>query len=158
MAVTHNRTGRIGRAGQPSSAARPTGARRQAETPVPLRRLAVVAGLTAGSAYGGAAGLATGGLELGRTVTHRLPAHSPVLGGIALALIVAVPCTWLAWLAWRGDRRAGRAQVTVGLLLMGWIAVELAFIREFSFLHPLFFWLGAILLVRGLLSSSAPPR
>lgn len=66
--------------------------------------VAVFAAIIAFSAYAGAIGLVSGGLSLGE-FTARLPFGSPVLGGIALALIVAVPSTWLAWLSRRRSRR-----------------------------------------------------
>jgi hypothetical protein len=93
------------------------------------------------SAYGGTIGLATGKLDLGHELNQRLPLHSPVLGGIALALVVGVPATVVAGLAKRGDRRADVACVVAGALLIAWILVELAFIRQLSFLQ--FFYAGA---------------
>lgn len=114
--------------------------------------LAALAALIAVSAYGGAAGLITGFLNLGLAATVRLPFHSPVLGGMALTIIVAVPCSALAWLAARADRRAAGAAMTCGVLLIGWILVELAFIRELSFFHPAYMVLGILLIILGLRS------
>jgi len=107
--------------------------------------LAVFAGLVAVSAYGGALGLILGFLDLGARINARLPFGSPVLGGLALALIVAVPSTVLAWWAWRGDPRTDLAAVVTGVLVIGWIVVELAFIRELSFFHPTYVAVGAAL-------------
>lgn len=128
----------------------PADGRQQASARFRRIGLAATAALIAVSAYGGALGLIAGFLDLGPTVTGRLPMHSPVLGGIALTVIVAVPCTTLAWLAARADQRAGAVAIAVGVLLIGWILVELTFIRELSFLHPayvglatLLIWLGA---------------
>jgi len=90
------------------------------------------------SAYGGAFGLVTGTLALGHELDQRLPFHSPVLGGVALALVVGLPATVLALLVRRRDARADRAAVLAGALLLAWILVELAFIREFSFLQPVY--------------------
>ncbi|HEX5294165.1 MAG TPA: hypothetical protein VFX25_35265 [Streptosporangiaceae bacterium] len=70
--------------------------------------LAILAGLLALSAGLGALGLATGFLDLGRQLTARLPLHSPVLGSIALMVVVALPCAVLAWLAGRGDQPNAR--------------------------------------------------
>lgn len=105
-------------------------------------RLAAAAGLVAASAYGGAVGLAGGALSLGRSATGRLPFESPVVGGVALAFVVAVPFTVVALRAWRGRPDAGASAMFAGLLLMLWIVVELAFIRELSFFHPLFMVVG----------------
>ena len=104
------------------------------------------------SAWGGAAGLIIGFLTLGPVVESRLPFHSPVLGGLALAAIVAVPMTGLALLAWRDDPRTGEAAVVCGVLQIGWIIVELLFIWELSFFHPLYLVIGAALIVIGLRS------
>ena len=108
--------------------------------------LAVFAGVIATAAYFGALGLILGFLDLGATVTARLPFDSPVLGGVALTIVVAVPSSVLAWLAWRGDRRTAVAAVVTGTLIVAWIAVELAFIREFSFFHPTFVVIGIALI------------
>ena len=118
----------------------------------PVRRrkaLAAVAAATAAGAWGGAAGLATGTLNLGAQVTGRLPFASPVFGAAALTAIVAVPFTVLATLAWKADRRAALAAVAAGALLVGWIAVELAFIRSVSFLQPFYLLVGASFVLVG---------
>ena len=107
--------------------------------------VAAFAAIIAFSAYAGAIGLISGGLSLGE-FTARLPFGSPVLGGIALALIVAVPSTWLAWLAWQADPRTDAMALIVGILIIGWIVVELAFIREVSFFHPVYLVVGAALI------------
>lgn len=115
--------------------------------------LSVYAALIALSAYAGAIGLGSGGLAMGAALDHRLPFHSPVLGGIALAIIVGLPATALAVSAWHGRRRTDRAAVVVGVLLIGWIVVELAFIRELSFLQPLYVGVGISLVLIGTRSS-----
>jgi len=114
------------------------------------RALAVLAGLIALSAYGGALGLITGSLNLGSAVTARLPFHSTIVGGLALIAVVAAPNTLLAWLAARGERRSGDLSILTGVLLAGWVLVELAFIRELSFFHPVYFVLGALLIWIGI--------
>ncbi|MGZ4794374.1 MAG: hypothetical protein ACXV8T_00625 [Acidimicrobiia bacterium] len=111
--------------------------------------LAVVGALDAVAAWAGAAGLVTGFLTLGRTVERRLPFGSPVLGGLALAAIVAVPSTALAWFAWRGDRRTGPVAVLSGGLLIGWIVGQVLVIRELSWFHPTYLVIGAGLVGAG---------
>jgi hypothetical protein len=78
-----------------------------------------------------------------------LPFESPVLGGSALAAIVALPFTVLAVLAWRNDRRAGLGAAAAGTLLIGWIVAELAFIRAVSFLQPVCVLVGVLFLLVG---------
>lgn len=118
---------------------------------VPTRRpiLATAAALVAGSAFGGAAGLATGMLSLGAEMDARLPFGSRPFGGAALACVVGVPFSVLASMAWNGDRRAGSASVGAGWILILWIAVQLAFLRRVSFLHPLFAAIGALFVAAG---------
>ena len=70
--------------------------------------VAVFAAIIAFSAYAGAVGLVSGGLSLGELLTARLPFASPMLGGIALALIVAAPTTWLP--GWPGRGMHGRTR------------------------------------------------
>jgi hypothetical protein len=107
---------------------------------------AIFAALIAFSAYAGAVGLITGGLTLTADLNERLPLGSPLVGGVALALIVALPTTWVSWLAWHDDARADAAALVAGILLVGWILVELAFIRKFSFFHPTYLVVGAVLI------------
>jgi hypothetical protein len=116
-----------------------------------LRRpwLALYAGLLALSAWGGAVGLATGLLALTRTLEERLPFGSPLVGGTALALLVAVPATVLAVMAWRGYRWVLHAAVLDGVLLIGWIVVEVGFLREVSVLHAVYLAVGVGLVVWG---------
>lgn len=125
-------------------------ASRAGRSPRRARRvLAVLAALVAISAYGGAIGLAGGGLSIGSDLEARLPWGSPVLGGIALAMLVGMPFTVLAGAAWRGTRRTNETAMGAGALLVGWIAVELAFIRELSIFHPLYAAIGIAFVLAG---------
>ncbi len=124
--------------------------------------IVVLAAFNALTALGGGVCLAIGVLSLGDEVTPRLPWGSPVLGGIALVLTVAVPNAVLALLTVRADRRTGSVAVVVGVLLVGWIVVELTFIRELSFFHPLYAAIGFVLVRSGsrqtALLNETPPR
>ncbi len=111
--------------------------------------LSIGALLVAISAYGGAVGLCTGALRLGGTLNDRLPLDSPVLGGAALAILVGVPFSALAWLAWRADPHTPALAYLSGLGLIGWIAVELAFVREVSLLQVLYVAVGAAFALAG---------
>ncbi len=106
-------------------------------------------GLTAASAAGGALGLVFGAIDLGATIDGRLPFESPVVGGVALAAAVALPMAVGAEASWRGRYRADRMAVGAGTALMGWIVVEVACIRSFSWLQPAFLLVGAGIVAAG---------
>ena len=115
--------------------------------PPPTVVLGVLAELNVLAAVGGAWGLASGVLTLGATAESRLPGASPLLAAVALTAAVAVPNAVLAVLAYRGDARTGVVAEAVGAILVVWIIVELAFIREASLFHPLYLAIG-LLMVR----------
>ncbi len=123
------------------------------------RRLGLFALATgmAVSAFGGSLGLMWGFLDLGDEVDARLPFGSPVLAGLALAVIVCLPSTVVAVLAWTGDARAAPESVALGWLIIGWIAVEAAFIREFSFLQVIVVACGLGFLALGRRRETRPP-
>ena len=114
------------------------------------RRLLVLLGfLNSVGALAGAWGLMSGVLDLGPTVTGRLPWASPVIAGIALGLLVGLPNGGLAAVAWRRGRHTGLVGIAVGAAMPVWILVQLAFIRELSFFHPLYVAVGVVMLWAG---------
>jgi hypothetical protein len=115
----------------------------------PRRVLTFLALLNALAALAGAIGLASGVLDLGPVVTPRLPWHSPVIAGIALAVLVAAPNAVLAAVALRRGRQTGLVGIIVGTAMVVWIVVELAFIRELSLFHPLYVCVGAVMVWAG---------
>ena len=92
--------------------------------------LAVYAGFIALSAYFGSVGMISGLLPVGAPLAQRLPLHSAVFAGIALALVVGLPASVVAVLSWRRHPRTPDAAALAGLLLVGWIAVELVVARQ----------------------------
>jgi hypothetical protein len=109
----------------------------------------VYAAFVAVSAWGGVVGLASGALDMGHDLNQRLPFHSPAFGAFALGVIVGVPATALARQAARGDRQTGATAMFAGAMLIVWIAVELAFIRQFSWLQPFYVGVGVTFVVIG---------
>jgi hypothetical protein len=110
--------------------------------------MAAYAGFIALSAYAGSIGMISGLLPVRAPLVERLPFHSPVFGGIALVLIVGLPASFVA-VAWRRHPRTPDAAALAGLLLVGWIAVELAIAREFSVLRVIYGAAGAALMAVG---------
>lgn len=113
------------------------------------RSLATSEALVALGAAGGAVGLATRALDFGRTINHRLPFDSPTFAGAALLAVVAIPMTIAARAAWRGSRERDVLAVGSGLLLVGWIVVEIPIIRSFSWLQPTFLLAGLAIAFTG---------
>lgn len=113
------------------------------------RWLAAFLAFHAAAAVGGAVSLAIGAIDLGSALNARLPFASPVLGGLALLAFVAVPLGLTAGSAWRGEAETADLLVGTGLLLVGWIVVQLAFIRSFSWFHPAYAGIGTGLVLVG---------
>ncbi|MCW2622716.1 MAG: hypothetical protein JWL64_2318 [Frankiales bacterium] len=96
----------------------------------------------------GAVGLVTGSLDVGPAAT-RLPADSPVLAGVALAVAVAAPMALAAVRLRSGDPRGPGTAVAAGLLLMSWILAQAAILQELSWLQPVCFLYGLAVALRG---------
>jgi hypothetical protein len=110
----------------------------------PTRRyLAGAAAVNALAAWGGAVALVSGGTDFGARTNARLPFHSLVLAGVALAVIVALPLTLLAWSAWTGHARTDDLALIAGLLIIGWIVVQVVLLRSFSPFQPAYLCIGA---------------
>jgi hypothetical protein len=101
-------------------------------------RLAMVAGINAVAAWAGVVGLATGRLSLGADIDRRLPFDSLALAGAALGVIVAVPLTVLALYAWDGDGHTDETMLGTGVLLVAWIGLQVAILREPSWFQPFY--------------------
>jgi hypothetical protein len=115
------------------------------------RDVSAVCGLMCVAAVAGVIGLAGGGLDLGSEITARIPGASPVLGAVALGIIVALPMGAAAVAGWRRSRRTADLAILAGTALIGWIVVEVAFIRSFSWLQPACAVYGVVVLVLGVL-------
>ena len=116
---------------------------------------AVITGVIALSGYAGVVGLMGGGISFGDTINARLPFGSLVLAGAALLAIVAVPMTVAAVAAGRATRHSPDIVFGAGLLLVAWIAVELAFIKAYSWFHPTYLVAAIVVLGLGWLMNGA---
>jgi hypothetical protein len=111
--------------------------------------IATFAGLNAVASIAGALGLVSGVLDLGETVESRLPLGSPVLAGVALALLVGLPNSILFVAALRRRPGVFEGAILVGWAMIGWIVVELLVIRELSFFHPVYIAVGLVMIAAG---------
>lgn len=112
------------------------------------RTLTALEALLVLGAFGGAVGLMSGALDVGETAQD-LPWQSPVLAGVALGLINGVFPAAVMVLARRHHRWAPAGHVLVGVALMGWIVVQVAFIGLNSALQVLYFVYGAVVAAMG---------
>ena len=109
--------------------------------------LTAVAGVNAAAAWAGGIALATGGIDLGGEIDERLPFDSPVLAGLALVLVVAVPLTALTWSSFVDDGPTDELALVAGLALIGWICVQVVVIQTFSWFQPFYLGVGVVLVV-----------
>ena len=116
---------------------------------------AVTTGVIAFSGYAGVVGLMGGGISFGDTINARLPFGSLVVAGAALLAIVAVPMTVAAVAASRDTQHSPDIVFGAGLLLVAWIAVELAFIKAYSWFHPTYLVAAIVVLGLGWLMNRA---
>jgi hypothetical protein len=110
---------------------------------------AILTGLIALSAYAGVVGLIGGWISFGETINARLPYDSLFLAGIALLFFVAAPMTVAAVASLRGLRYASDIVVGAALLLIAWIAIELAFIKSYAWFHPTYLAVGVLVVLCG---------
>ena len=119
---------------------------------------AVTTAVIALSGYAGVVGLMGGGISFGDTINARLPFGSLALAGAALLVIVAVPMTVAAIAAGRDTRHSADIVFGAGLVLVAWIAVELAYIKVYSWFHPTYLVAAIVVLGLGwLMNSVASP-
>jgi hypothetical protein len=111
--------------------------------------------LLAIGAFGGAAGLISGAIDLQESTTD-LPLQSPVLGGVALGLINGVLPTVAVMGALTRRSWAPLAHLAVGAALIGWIVVQVGFIGFGSWLQAFYALYGAA--ITGLALSLRPWR
>jgi hypothetical protein len=119
---------------------------------------AVITGAIALSGYAGVVGLLGGGISFGDTIDARLPFGSLFVAGLALLAIVALPMTVASVAAGRGRRYSADIVFGGGLVLVGWIAVELAFIKAYSWFHPTYLLAAIVVLSLSWLMNRTGPQ
>lgn len=131
--------------------------RRQSSNP--LNTVAViVSALTALLAVAGAVGIAGGGIDFGDDIEGRLPWDSRLLAGSALVIIVAIP-TALAAAALRARSPRGPAiLIAAGMMLFGWIILQVIIIKAFSPLQVIIALTAVALAIIGLRLESKRAR
>jgi len=110
--------------------------------------LIVLEVLLAIGAFGGAMALVSGAIDLGES-TSDLPLASPVLAGLALGMINGVLPAAVAFGAWRRAAWSELGHVAVGVALIAWILVQVAFIGFGSALQATYLLYGVVVLVLG---------
>ncbi|MFC9964495.1 hypothetical protein [Nocardia ignorata] len=110
--------------------------------------LCVIAGLLATWAFAGALGLITGALALSPATETRLPWQSPILAGVALAVMVGLPLTVVTLTAQDGPRTKHTTMVAA-CALIGWILLQLLVLRELSWLQPVCVMLAVVIAALG---------
>ncbi len=98
--------------------------------------LRLLAGLMATWAFAGSFGLITGAVPLTPATLDRIPLHSPILSGVALALVVGLPMTVVALTVDDNDAHNAQTTLVAASALIGWILVQLVVLREFNWLQP----------------------
>jgi hypothetical protein len=99
--------------------------------------------LAAGAVLG-AVGLVTGGIDLG-DATQDLPFGSPVLAGVALAVLNGVLPAVVAVAGIQGRPWADVGHLVVGVVLVGWIVLQVGFIGLGSWLQVLYAAYGLLI-------------
>jgi hypothetical protein len=110
---------------------------------------AAAAAFVAVGAVAGAVGLGFGWVSFGDRVNGRLPFGSLVFAACALAVFVALPFAVLARRAWRGDPSTGSTAIVLGVGLVLWIVVQIAFLRGLSVLQAVYAAIGVAFVVAG---------
>jgi hypothetical protein len=101
-------------------------------SPIPRVRLAALELLVAATAAGGALALLTTGGGMPNRLLTRLPAHSWFLPGIALLVVVGGSQLAGAVALLLNRPRARALSFAAGVILIGWIAVQLVVLRSFQ--------------------------
>lgn len=101
-------------------------------------------GLTALGAASGGANLMADGMGMDPALLAGTPLTSWHLPGLALIAVVCVPMAVAAAAEWRQAPRAAHRSLLAGVLLMAWIAVQVAVIGFQTWLQPAFFLVGLV--------------
>jgi hypothetical protein len=110
---------------------------------------ATVTAVTGLSALAGVVGLVGGGISFGEAIDARLPFGSLPLAGLALLVFVAVPQGVATMATARRSRWSPTLVFAAGALLVAWIAIELAFIKFYSWFHPTYLAVAVVIVVLG---------
>lgn len=124
-----------------------------------LKKVAVfVSALTALLAIAGAVGIVGGGIDFGDDIEGRLPWDSRLLAGLALVIVVAVPTALAAAALQTRSPRGPAILIGAGMMLFGWIIVQVIIIQAFSPLQVVFALTAVALAIMGLRLESRRER
>lgn len=113
--------------------------------------MGIVSGITAAAAWYGSGYLAFGSADTGMGAAPSiLPGGDWVFGGIALALIVAVPMTATTVLLALGRDIGVDAAVGSAALLIIWLAVQMLILGLANWLQPAYLAVGVLVFALGI--------
>lgn len=114
------------------------------------KMLAAVEAIHGGVALLSGVAIIRGDIPIPRRLIDRTPFPSAAIPGAVLSTVVGGSALAAAATLLSGRPEAPDVVALSGLMLSGWIAVQVAMIREFSWLQPAYFALGMALLATGL--------
>lgn len=111
--------------------------------------IAALGATTAVNAVGGAIYGLSGARDVPREWLKGSPFHDYRMPSLILGVAVGGSSAAAAVTAWHGSEHAGAAAISAGVVLLGWITVQVAIIGPRSFLQPLMASVGATLIGLG---------
>lgn len=111
--------------------------------------VAALGAATAVNAVGGAIYGLSGAPNVPREWLEGSPFRDYRVPSLILGVAVGGSSTAAAAAAWRGSECAGDAAIIAGVVLLGWISVQVAIIGPHSFLQPLMAGVGAAMIGLG---------
>ena len=120
------------------------------------RVLTAIQLLVAVSAFGGGIALVAApdgsNLQFDKELLDGSPFNDFLVPGLILMLAVGGSSLIAAFMVWTGQDRAVEVNFAAGAIVFGWITIEAIIIGEVSFLHWLYWTLGAVTMVMALAS------
>lgn len=93
------------------------------------------------------------GQKIGMTLDYLKfsPFHSFLIPGIILFLVNGVSNIFTAFITIKRNKFSNNMIITQGVLLVGWILIQIRMVRDLNPLHVIMFSIGAVLITSGIL-------